>query len=52
MAGLIDMIINNPAIAKTIAKQVGIDIRDAGSIIGKLAPILMDGAKKRLGWAA
>jgi hypothetical protein len=48
MAGLIDMIINNPAIAKTIAKQVGIDIGDAGSIIGKLAPILMGGAKSNL----
>ncbi|CAA6812435.1 MAG: Unknown protein [uncultured Sulfurovum sp.] len=48
MAGLIDMIINNPAIAKTIAKQVGIDVGDAGSIIGKLAPILMGGAKSNL----
>ena len=48
MAGLIDMIINNPAIAKTIAKQVGIDINDADSIIGKLAPILMGGAKSNL----
>ena len=48
MAGLIDMIISNPAIAKTIAKQVGIDIGDAGSIIGKLAPILMGGAKSNL----
>ena len=48
MAGLIDMIINNPAIAKSIAKQVGIDIEDAGSIIGKLAPILMGGAKSNL----
>ncbi|MCH9739847.1 MAG: DUF937 domain-containing protein [Epsilonproteobacteria bacterium] len=48
MAGLVDMIVNNPAIAKTIAKQVGIDINDAGSIIGKLAPILMGGAKSNL----
>ena len=48
MAGLLDMIINNPAIAKTIAKQVGIDVGDAGSIIGKLAPILMGGAKSNL----
>ena len=48
MAGLIDMIINNPAIAKSIAKQVGIDIGDVGSIIGKLAPILMGGAKSNL----
>jgi len=48
MAGLIDMIINNPAIAKTIAKQVGIDVGDAGSIISKLAPILMGGAKSNL----
>jgi len=48
MAGLIDMIINNPAIVKTIAKQVGIDVGDAGSIIGKLAPILMGGAKANL----
>ena len=48
MAGLLDIIINNPAIAKTIAKQVGIDISDAGSIIGKLAPILMGGAKSNL----
>ncbi len=48
MAGLIDMIINNPAIAGSIAKQVGIDIGDAGSIIGKLAPILMGSAKKNL----
>ena len=48
MAGLIEMIINNPAIVKTIAKQVGIDIDDAGSIIGKLAPILMGGAKSNL----
>ncbi len=48
MAGLIDMIINNPAIAKTIAKQVGIDVSDADSIISKLAPILMGGAKSNL----
>jgi hypothetical protein len=48
MAGLIEMIINNPAIVKTIAKQIGIDIEDAGSIIGKLAPILMGGAKSNL----
>ncbi len=48
MAGLIEMIINNPAIAKTIAKQAGIDLNDAGSIIGKLAPILMGGAKSNL----
>jgi len=48
MAGLLDMIINNPAIANTIAKQVGIDISDAGSIISKLAPILMGGAKSNL----
>lgn len=48
MAGLIDMIINNPAIAKSIAKQVGINLDDAGSIIGKLAPILMGGAKSNL----
>jgi len=48
MAGLIDMIINNPAIAGSIAKQIGIDPNDAGSIIGKLAPILMGGAKKNL----
>ena len=48
MAGLIDMIINNPAIAGSIAKQVGIDPNDAGSIIGKLAPILMGGAKRNL----
>ena len=48
MAGLIDMIINNPAIVKTIAKQAGINLDDAGSIIGKLAPILMGGAKSNL----
>jgi len=48
MAGLIDMIINNPAIVKSIAKQVGINLDDAGSIIGKLAPILMGGAKANL----
>jgi len=48
MAGLIEMIINNPAITKSIAKQVGIDIGDAGSIIDKLAPILMGGAKSNL----
>lgn len=48
MAGLIEMIINNPAIAKSIAKQVGINLDDAGSIIGKLAPILMGGAKSNL----
>lgn len=48
MAGLIDMIINNPAIVKTIAKQVGLDENSAGSIIGKLAPILMGGAKSNL----
>jgi len=48
MAGLIDMIINNPTIVKTIAKQVGINLDDASSIIGKLAPILMGGAKSNL----
>ncbi len=48
MAGLIDMLINNPTIVKNIAKQAGIDIGDAGSIIGKLAPILMGSAKENL----
>jgi hypothetical protein len=48
MAGLIDMIVNNPTVAKSIAKQVGIDVGDAGSIIEKLAPILMGGAKSNL----
>jgi len=48
MAGLIDMIINNPSIIKTIAKQVGIDPDSAESIISKLAPILMGGAKSNL----
>lgn len=48
MAGLIEMVINNPAIVKSIAKQVGIDVTDAGSIIEKLAPILMGGAKSNL----
>ena len=48
MAGLIEMIINNPTLIKTIAKQAGIDLNDAGSIIGKLAPILMGGAKSNL----
>ena len=48
MAGLIDMVINNPTIIKTIAKQVGIDADSAGSLIGKLAPILMGGAKSNL----
>ncbi|MBD3793687.1 MAG: DUF937 domain-containing protein [Campylobacterales bacterium] len=48
MAGLIDMIVSNPAIVNSIAKQVGIDTSDAGSIIGKLAPILMGGAKSNL----
>ena len=48
MAGLIDMIINNPAIVKSISKQIGIDLGDAGSIIEKLAPILMGGAKSNL----
>lgn len=48
MAGLIDMVVNNPTIAKSIAKQVGIDVSDAGSIIEKLAPILMGGAKSNL----
>ncbi len=48
MAGLIDMIVNNPTIVKSIAKQVGIDIGDADSIIRKLAPILMGGAKSNL----
>ena len=48
MAGLIEMIVNNPAIVNSIAKQVGIDTKDADSIIGKLAPILMGGAKSNL----
>ncbi len=48
MAGLIDMIINNPAIIKTIAKQIGIDANSAESLISKLAPILMGGAKSNL----
>jgi hypothetical protein len=48
MAGLIEMIINNPAIIEAIAKQTGIDLNDADSIIGKLAPILMGGAKSNL----
>jgi hypothetical protein len=48
MAGLVEMIINNPTIIKTIAKQVGIDVNSAESIIGKLAPILMGGAKSNL----
>ena len=48
MAGLIDMIVNNPAIVNSIVKQVGIDTNDASSIISKLAPILMGGAKSNL----
>ncbi|HHD82028.1 MAG TPA: DUF937 domain-containing protein, partial [Campylobacterales bacterium] len=48
MAGLIEMVVNNPAIAKSIAKQAGIDLGDADSLIGKLAPILMGGAKSNL----
>jgi len=48
MAGLVEMIINNPAIIKSIAKQVGIDASSAESIISKLAPILMGGAKSNL----
>jgi len=48
MAGLIEMIINNPALIETIAKQTGIDLNDADSIIGQLAPILMGGAKSNL----
>lgn len=48
MPGLIDMIVNNPTIAQSIAKQVGIESKDAGSIIEKLAPILMGGAKSNL----
>jgi len=48
MAGLIDMVVNNPAIAESIAKQLGINIKDTGSIIEKLAPILMGGAKSNL----
>lgn len=48
MAGLIDMIANNPAIIQTIARQANIDTGSAGSIIGKLAPILMGGVKSNL----
>jgi hypothetical protein len=48
MAGLLDMVINNPTIIKTIAKQVGIDADSAGAVIDKLAPILMGGAKSNL----
>ncbi|NOZ90286.1 MAG: DUF937 domain-containing protein [Epsilonproteobacteria bacterium] len=45
MAGLVEMIVNNPAIIKTIARQVGIDENSANDIISKLAPILIGGAK-------
>ena len=48
MAGLIEMIINNPSIRETITKQVGINLDDADSIIGKLVPILMGSAKSNL----
>jgi len=48
MTGLIEMVAKNPAIAETIAKQLGMDVRDTGSVIEKLAPILMGGAKSNL----
>ncbi len=48
MAGLIDILVNNSAIIKSIAKQVGIDTKDADLIIKKLAPILMGGVKANL----
>ncbi len=48
MSSLIDMITNNPQIVNTIAKQAGINIDDAGSVIGKLAPILMGSAKSNI----
>jgi len=46
MAGLIDMIINNPEITQSIANEVGIDSADAGSVIKQLAPLLMGAAKQ------
>ena len=48
MAGLIDMIVNNPDIVNSIAEKEGISIGDAGSIIGQLAPILMGATKENL----
>ncbi len=48
MSGIMDLIVNNPQIAKSIAKQIGIDAGDAGSVIGQLAPILVGSAKKNL----
>ena len=48
MAGLIDILVNNSTIIKSIAKQVGIDTKDADLIIKKLAPILMGGVKANL----
>jgi len=48
MAGLIDMIVNNPDIVKSIAQKEGIRMGDAGSIIEELAPILMGATKENL----
>ena len=48
MAGLVDMIVNNPDIVQSIAEKEGISIGDAGTIIGQLAPILMGATKKNL----
>lgn len=48
MAGLIDMIVNNPDIVKSIAQKEGISIDGAGSIIDQLAPILMGATKENL----
>jgi len=46
MAGLLDMVVNNPEIAESIAQEVGIDTADAGTVIEQLAPLLMGAAKQ------
>jgi hypothetical protein len=46
MAGLLDIVVNNPEIVESIAQEVGIDTADAGTVIEQLAPLLMGAAKQ------
>ncbi len=46
MAGLLNMVVDNPELAESIAQEVGVDASTAEAAIGQLAPILMGAAKQ------
>lgn len=46
MPGLLNDIVNNPELIKSIANEMDINIADTSTAIGQLAPILMGAAKQ------